>query len=590
VLATALSPLAVRFPLFDPDRMLERWLPLYRPLFGMFGGLLWLAVVGTGLFLMVQHWGDLTEDITDRVLAPENLLMLVLVFPLLKAFHEFGHACAVKAWGGEVHEMGIMLLVLMPIPYVDASSANAFPQKYRRVLVGSAGMIVEVFIGSLALLLWLELEPGVLRAVMYNVMLIAGISTVLFNANPLLRFDGYYILADLIEIPNLRARANQFVLSSIERRLFGVKVPESEARFREKAWFVFFSVAAFIYRLFITFVISIFVAGQYFIVGILLAIFAVLMSVVLPVVKGILYVAAHPRLRRHRLRAATVSGLLAGLLVLLVFGVPVPAWTNAQGVVSVPDNAIVRPRANGFVAKVVVPPGAHVQKGDLLIEGFDPMLPLEIELFEARRRELEVRYQSEWIENRVRAQITLEQLKTIDADLARARERLQDLAIRSPADGVFHVAAPQDLPQRYFRQGQQIGYVLPDSVATARVMVSQQAADLVRNRTELVEVRLAENLDDVMRARVRREVPAAHDRLPSLALAQSGGGTVAMDPRENKEARALQTHFEFELELPDAKPVGVGGRIYVRFEHGSETIAAQVYRTMRQLFLERFAV
>jgi putative peptide zinc metalloprotease protein len=259
-------------------------------------------------------------------------------------------------------------------------------------------------------------------------------------------------------------------------------------------------------------------------------------------------------------------------------------------VVSVPENAIIRPSVNGFVERVVATPGAHVSKGELLIEGVDPMLPLEIEVFEARRRELQARYQSEWVESRVRAQITLEQLKAIDADLARARERAEDLAIRSPSDGIFHVHAPQDMPQRYLKQGQPIGYVLPDAVATARVMVSQQAADLVRNRTEAIEVRLAENLGDVVRANIRREVPAASDRLPSLALAQSGGGTVAIDPRDNSEMRALQTHFEFELELPDVKPVAVGGRIHVRFEHGSETIAEQVYRAIRQLFLERFAV
>ena len=120
-LATLLSPLAIRIPLLDPDRMLDRWLPWYRPLFGPFGLLLWLTVVGIGLMLMVQHWNDLTQDISDRILAPENLVIMLLVFPLLKAIHEFGHACAVKAWGGEVHEMGIMLLVLMPVPYVDAS-------------------------------------------------------------------------------------------------------------------------------------------------------------------------------------------------------------------------------------------------------------------------------------------------------------------------------------------------------------------------------------------------------------------------------------------------------------------------------------
>ena len=128
-----------------------------------------------------------------------------------------------KAWGGEVHEMGVMLLVLMPVPYVDASASSAFPEKRRRMVVGAAGMIVELFVASIALALWLEMQPGALRAVLFNVMLIAGISTVLFNANPLLRFDGYYILSDWLEIPNLRQRAQQYLGSIFERRLFGMR-------------------------------------------------------------------------------------------------------------------------------------------------------------------------------------------------------------------------------------------------------------------------------------------------------------------------------------------------------------------------------
>lgn len=124
-LARLLSPLAIKIPLFDPDRLLERGLPWYRPLFGPAGAALWLAAVGWGVLAAAQHWGELTQDVASRLLAPENLVMLGLVFPLVKALHEFGHACAVKVWGGEVHEMGIMLLVLMPVPYVDASAANA---------------------------------------------------------------------------------------------------------------------------------------------------------------------------------------------------------------------------------------------------------------------------------------------------------------------------------------------------------------------------------------------------------------------------------------------------------------------------------
>src|SRR6478672_3160193 len=186
-----LSPLALRFPLFDPDRLLARTLPWYRPIFSRAGFLVWLAIVAAAAVLALGHWKELSEDVTDRVLAPQNLLLMALVFPLVKLVHEFGHGCAVKAWGGEVHDMGVMLLVLMPVPYVDASASSTLREAHRRALVGAAGVMAELVLAALALLFWLELEPGVARAVAYDVMLIAGVSTVLFNGNPLLRFDGY---------------------------------------------------------------------------------------------------------------------------------------------------------------------------------------------------------------------------------------------------------------------------------------------------------------------------------------------------------------------------------------------------------------
>src|SRR5262245_57103556 len=143
-----LSPLALRIPLVDPDRFLERWLPWYRWLFGPWGALLWLAVVVPAAVLAGVHWRELSGDMSDRILAPGNLGLMALVFPLVKLLHEMGQACATRAWGGEVHEMGVMLLVLMPVPYVDASAATALRDAHRRAVVGAAGMLVEVFIAS----------------------------------------------------------------------------------------------------------------------------------------------------------------------------------------------------------------------------------------------------------------------------------------------------------------------------------------------------------------------------------------------------------------------------------------------------------
>jgi len=194
------NPMAIRIPLWDPGRFLDRHAAWWPRLWGRAAGLLWLALVLPALLLLPAHWPELTGNLSDRVLQVDNLLLIGLIFPLIKALHEMGHATATRAAGGEVHDMGLMVLVLMPIPYVDASSANVLRSRWARARIGAAGMIVEILIAALAFYVWLLAEPGFVRAVCFNIMLVAGVSTVIFNGNPLLRYDAYYILADLIEL------------------------------------------------------------------------------------------------------------------------------------------------------------------------------------------------------------------------------------------------------------------------------------------------------------------------------------------------------------------------------------------------------
>ena len=589
LMAKLLAPLAIKVPLFDPDRLLERWLPWFRPLFGPAGALLWLALVGWGAFSAAQHWNELTQDIGNRVLAPENLLVLGLVFPLLKAAHEFGHACAVKAWGGEVHEMGVMFLVMMPVPYVDASAASAFAQRRQRVIVGAAGMAVELCIASAALLFWLDMQPGLPRAVLFNVMLIAGVSTVLFNANPLLRFDGYYILSDLIDIPNLRQRAQQYLGAVLQRGLFGIVNDAVQATPREAAWFLFFSIASFIYRLTVTFAIAVFIGSHYFVVGVLLAIWAVATGIFAPVLWLVGFIAFSPRLRRHRTRAVLTSSALAAALFVLVFVVPVPSWTNAQGVLWDAEQSVVRSGADGFVQRVAAQPGSRVRRGDPLVEADDPLLLPRLKMVRAEKEAAEARYQAERMENLSASLVTQEKLKALDADLQRLEERMRDLVVRAPGDGIFALAAPENLPGRFLKQGEQIAHVIPEGRVTCRVLVTQQQVHLVRSGTRAVRARLAERPRETVEARVLREVPLAMDRLPSLALSQAGGGEVALDPRTGAP-KALQTHFELEIELLTERPAGAGGRVYLRFEHEPETAGRQVWRAAQQLYLKLFAV
>ena len=305
-----LNPLAVRIPLFDPERFLVRLMPLVRPLFGWFGAALWLSVVALGLASLLAHWSELTEDVADRALSVTNLFALWLVYPLVKALHEFGHAFATKRWGGEVHEIGIMLLVLFPVPYVEASSASAFQSKWQRMLVGAAGILVELFLAALAMLVWVNVESGVVSTVAYNVMLIGAVSTLFFNGNPLLRFDGYYVLADAIEMPNLAMRSKRYLAYLVQHYLFGVSDAKSPATRRdERAWLLLYGVASFCYRMFIMFFIVLFVAGKYFIIGALLAVWAVVMQIVVPFAKMLSFLVTSPQLRRSRARAVVVSSL-----------------------------------------------------------------------------------------------------------------------------------------------------------------------------------------------------------------------------------------------------------------------------------------
>ncbi len=587
------NPMSVKIPLLDPDRLLRATHDLYVPLFSRWGFFAWLLLVGSACVAAGFAWHDLTENLSDRVLAPSNLLTMILLFPIVKTFHEFGHACAVRAKGGEVHEMGIMFLVFLPVPYVDASASSAFRSKWERFIVGGAGMMAELMLAALAMFVWLNVEPGIVRAVAFNVMLIAGISTVLFNGNPLLRYDGYYMLSDLIEIPNLGPRGTKYVYYLIDRYAFGVRELQApEASKGEKRWFVFYTIGSTIYRLFITFAIVLFIAGQYFVIGVLLALWAGFSSIVLPIGKGIVHLVSGKSLRRKRQSSWIIAGGTLTVVLGVMFLVPFPVWTRTQGVLWVPDQSVVRAGADGFVTRIVATPGQSVAPGTTLIEMEDPLLAPQERLLEAKLEELDFKLRAQRVgEDRVQAGMTRDEIAYTQKELRRVQERLAGLHVTAPTEGRFVVANPADMPLRFVHRGEQLGFVAPLSERIVRVVVRQDDVDLVRNRTRSIEVKLAERIPDTLSATVIREVPAATGDLPSLALSDRGGGAIALDPRSSEHPQALEPLFNFEVKLPPrVGDLHIGGRVHVRFDHGSEPLANQLYRSVRRLFLKRFSV
>jgi putative peptide zinc metalloprotease protein len=587
------TPLAVRFPLLDPDRFLARTLPYIRFIFTKYGAWVWLLTVGLGAILAAANWSALTDNIVDRALAPQNLVLLWLVYPFVKAIHELFHGYATKVSGGEVHEIGIMLLVLVPVPYVDASSAWGFRDKRRRMLVGAIGIMAELFMGAIALFVWLIVEPGVVHTVAYNVMLISGVSTLLFNGNPLLRFDGYYVLVDALEIPNLGNRSNQHLGYLIQKYLFGSEDAESPADTPgERFWFVFYGIAAFIYRIFILTVIVLYIGSRFFAIGVLLAFWAVITQVLIPMGKNMKFLSSSPRLRNNRRRAVSVTiGFVAAMIVAL-FVIPVPLWTSTQGVVWPPEQSQLRAGVDGYVERVLVDDGVTVVSGEALIVAYDPFLESRVELLESHERELQLQLKLAQTIDQVQVAILREELAAVAGDLVRAREQLEALTIRSPRAGIFIVPRRQDLPGRFIRKGQIVAYIINHSDhLTVRSVVSQANIGLLRERIRKVNVMQTAWEGQHFEATLRRAVPGGTQQLPTAALGTAGGGSFAVDPRDPNGRQTLERVFEFEVSLPDEAPTEfLGNRVHVRFDHGYEPIGMQLYRSLRQLLLRQFGV
>lgn len=587
------TPLAVRFPLLDPDRFLVRTLPYIRFIFTKYGAWVWLLTVGLAAILAAANWSALTDNIVDRALAPQNLVLLWLVYPFVKAIHELFHGYATKVSGGEVHEIGIMLLVLVPVPYVDASSAWGFRSKHRRMLVGGIGIMAELFMGAIALFVWLIVEPGVVHTVAYNVMLISGVSTLLFNGNPLLRFDGYYVLVDMLEIPNLGNRSNQHLGYLIQKYLFGSEDAESPADTPgERHWFVFYGIAAFIYRVFILSVIVLYIGSRFFAVGVLLAFWAIVTQVLIPMGKNMKFLSSSPRLRNNRRRAVSVTIGFVAALIVIFFVIPVPLWTSTQGVVWPPEQSQLRAGVDGYVERVLVDDGVAVASGEALIVANDPFLESRVELLESHERELQLQLKLAQTIDQVQVAILREELAAVAGDLVRAREQLEALTIRSPRAGVFIVPRRQDLPGRFIRKGQIVAYIINRSDhLTVRSVVSQANIGLLRERIRKVNVLQSAWEGQAFEATLRRAVPGGTQQLPTAALGTSGGGSFAVDPRDPNGRQTLERVFEFEVSLPDEAPTEfLGNRVHVRFDHGYEPIGMQLYRSLRQLLLRQFGV
>lgn len=593
-----LNPLSITLPLIDPDRAM---IVLARIL-GVVPRALWwgagLAIIIVALAMLPLHWAALTERGLEGFLDLENLALIALIYPLVKAIHEIGHGIAVRSRGGEVHEMGLMFIAFYPIPYVEASASLAFPGKWDRAAVAGAGVMVELVIASLAFLLWIGAEPGMVRAVLFNMMIVSGVSTLLVNGNPLLKFDGYHVLCDVIEIPNLSKRGNAWwgevarvhVLGTGERARTRMQVGAWE-----RVWFALYPPAAFAYRVFISLTIALFVATTHRFAGVLLALWSITLMLIWPIVKTAHKGLTDPRIQRAGQRAVLGAGGVAVVAGGLIFAVPLPHYAVVQGVVWLPEEAILRAPQAGRIAVMHAGHGAALMPGAPVVTFAAPDLEAEAQVSEARLRKAEARYAAARAVARTDGRADVAQARGRVTEARRARDdalaRLKALRIDAALHGRLNLPDETGLVGRFLSRGDIFGHILPEADPVIRVAMPQDLAALVQQELRGIGLRLAHAPDRVMPAHVLRVVPAGGDALPSAVLSLDGGGPFATLPAGNGPLRSATRLFQLDLGLPEGAPrPAYGMRAHVRLGFAPKPMAVRLARQFRALFLRAFDV
>lgn len=582
-----------RIPLFDPEPLLKRASRLISSMVSPASLIVWIVTVLWAVKVVIDN-ADSVFSGAQGILAPGNLFLLYLALVLVKTIHEFGHAAVCHRYGGEVHTMGLMFLLLTPLPYMDATSSWSFRAPWQRALVGGAGMLAELFVAAIAAFFWANTGDGPWHALAYNIMFVASVSTVVFNANPLLRFDGYYILSDLLDIPNLHKRADKQLQHLVEGPVFGCPDSQSPAKGRHEALeLTVYGVLSWGYRILVFTGIILFVADRWLILGLIIAAIGIVSWLVKPLVKYVKYLFKGPALHRCRNRAVGVVMSTLGLALILIATVPFPRYVVAPGIIESDPYVQVTGRAPGYVKQLLVEPGARVHPGQ-------PLLVLE-------NRELE--YMLLKAEARVAEFAAKERSalrKSMIADLSPVRQQLQaarqsaeelrdmqrHLVVRAVQPGVWVPVRKESLAGRWVDRGDYLGSILGSRGYRFSAVVSQaDVTSIFEQQLEKIEVRLWGEAGYGVEVNEVRRIPFQQQRLPSAALGWMGGGDVPVSGDGSQDGlETTEPFFLVHAALPSSLAVaalhGRSGRI--RFSLASQPLLMQWGRKVKQVFQRRY--
>lgn len=548
--------LSHRIPLGNPDALLGRALRHVGWLFSWPGLVLWTLLALTVAWKCIGRFGEMFTE-TGSLLELTNLPLLWCVLVGLKVLHEFGHAFACKRFGGSVPEMGVQLIMLTPCAYVDAGASWKMPAR-RRMVVSLAGMYVESLVAGIAALVWAGTSEGLVHDVALNVVVLASVVTVLFNINPLMRYDGYYLFSDMLGVFNLQQRAQRYLTGWTNRIALGKPRTPDRYTWSERLIYAFYGPAAFVYRAVLAVLLTAVMATRWPAAGALLGVVFLWALILRPAIGLLDHLWNGAGTADFRTRARLVALGSVTLLPLLGSLIPI-SWTiTAPGVLDPSRRESVRAPVSGFVRDVLVVPGDQVAAGATLCLLDNPevemrRLRLAGEL-EAEREGLDAIE----LDDPTQAAIHRARISYLSASVAELDSRMAAMQIEAAQAGTVAGTVTGDDPAslfgRFLQQGEEL-FQVHSGHRFLRIVLTDE--DVSRTRLEVgseAEVRWTCNPTQPVRA-VVREVHASASRLAlPRALTVAGGGDVYVRPGDGELLQADQPYLHVLLEV-DAVPL-----------------------------------
>ncbi len=584
-----LNPLSFRVPLWNPDAFLARHVHRVHGLFhrALLGALVTLVVASA--LLLLFNTGALARHAQTELGSGRMLLLMWLAYPLMKLLHELAHAFAIKHFGGDVHDMGVTLMMLTPVPYVDASASVAFPSKRRRMAVAGAGIAVELLLASLALPLMLLAEPGFVKDAAFAVVFIGALSTVAVNGNPLLSFDGYHLLCDAIELPNLALRSSRWWVTQFKQRVLRLQHLRFGALSRgEAGWLWAYAPLALAYRLLLGAALVLLAARWHPTAGLALLALLLWQLALQPAGAALAWLRRSPELRGRRARTTAAAATLALATLAAAVWVPLPQRTHAPGLVWLSEDALARTGSEGFVVALLVSDGQQVLNGTPMVQLANEELVLELAKADAEYERQQVERAKQFASNARRTSDADEALARLASTRQRLAQRVQGLVVRAGVAGRVAIDPARVRLGQMLQQGEVVAQVLPGGAPLVRALVHNQDITLVRERLHSVQVQLAQG-GDAQQAALTQATPRATTSLPTRALGEAAGGSVPLDPADSSGRTAREPLFQLDLKLADGTAQApIGARVLVTFVHGSASAAELLLRGVRLTFLRHF--